>query len=242
MRISDEIDALEVMGINSLVFLCATRLLAAWMVLPFMYIAAIGAGFLASYIAVVQQIGECPQEAFPDLLDVPEPTGSVLQPDQGHGDGRRSCSPALLLRLLGASRPVGVGTATANDGAQHRDGAPGGMVGTQIFWGSNPRAPHWRLARSHSTSRRRPYGSGRARARRTLLAQVRRLEEESAGLFCSAWPRKDSTLLPATPWRAGARRLTLGELRRCATSWSSRTAQAARRSRSAAVPRRGAGG
>src|ERR671918_297835 len=34
MRISDEIDALEVMGINSLVFLCSTRLLAAWMVLP----------------------------------------------------------------------------------------------------------------------------------------------------------------------------------------------------------------
>ena len=35
MRISDEIDALEVMGINSMIFLCATRLLAAWMVLPF---------------------------------------------------------------------------------------------------------------------------------------------------------------------------------------------------------------
>src|SRR5918998_1487700 len=58
MRISDEIDALEVMGINSLVFLCATRLLAAWLVLPFMYIAAVGAGFFASYLAVVQQIGE----------------------------------------------------------------------------------------------------------------------------------------------------------------------------------------
>ena len=39
MRISDEIDALEVMGIDSMIFLCATRLLAAWMVLPFMYIA-----------------------------------------------------------------------------------------------------------------------------------------------------------------------------------------------------------
>ena len=57
MRISDEIDALEVMGINSMTFLCATRLLAAWLVLPFMYMAGIGAAFLASYIAVVQQIG-----------------------------------------------------------------------------------------------------------------------------------------------------------------------------------------
>src|SRR4028119_297918 len=58
MRISDEIDALEVMGISSITFLCATRLFAAWLVLPFVYIAAIGAGFLASYIAVVEQIGE----------------------------------------------------------------------------------------------------------------------------------------------------------------------------------------
>src|SRR3978361_2090252 len=58
MRISDEIDALEVMGIDSMVFLCATRLLAAWLVLPFIYIAAVGAGFFASYLAVVQQIGE----------------------------------------------------------------------------------------------------------------------------------------------------------------------------------------
>ena len=57
MRISEEIDALEVMGINSMTFLCATRLLAAWLVLPFMYLAGIGAAFLASYIAVVQQIG-----------------------------------------------------------------------------------------------------------------------------------------------------------------------------------------
>src|SRR5437763_8385984 len=32
MRISDEIDALEVMGISGVTFLCATRLLAAWMV------------------------------------------------------------------------------------------------------------------------------------------------------------------------------------------------------------------
>jgi hypothetical protein len=49
-------------------------------------------------------------------------------------------------------------------------------------------------------------------ARRTLLDQVRRLEEESIGLFCSTWPRKGVDLLPATPLRAGPRLLTLGEL------------------------------
>src|ERR1700716_1122471 len=58
MRISDEIDALEVMGISSMTFLCATRLLAAWIVLPLLYIAGLGAGFFASYLVGVQQIGD----------------------------------------------------------------------------------------------------------------------------------------------------------------------------------------
>src|SRR5213083_1641080 len=78
MRITDEIDALEVMGISSMTFLCATRLLAAIMVLPFMYLAGVGAGYFASYLAVVQQIGEVSSGGFflifwmfqnpPDLL------------------------------------------------------------------------------------------------------------------------------------------------------------------------------
>lgn len=63
MRISDEIDALEVMGIDSVLFLCATRLLASWMVLPFVYLAAVGAGFFASYLAVVEQIARSPAAA-----------------------------------------------------------------------------------------------------------------------------------------------------------------------------------
>src|SRR5438034_1965206 len=58
MRITDEIDALEVMGIDSMRFLCATKMLASWMVLPFVYLISIGAGFFASYLAVVLQIGD----------------------------------------------------------------------------------------------------------------------------------------------------------------------------------------
>src|SRR5438477_490717 len=58
MRISDEIDALEVMGVNSVVYLGATRLLGMWMVLPFIYAIAVVVGILASYIAVVVQIGQ----------------------------------------------------------------------------------------------------------------------------------------------------------------------------------------
>ncbi len=143
MRISDEIDALEVMGISSMTFLCATRLLASWLVLPFMYIAAIGAGFLASYIVVVEQIGDVSSGGFllifwmfqnpPDLLY------SVI----------KAMTMATVIVLIGCyygynagGGPVGVGTATAksmvfNIVAVHIIG----MLGTQLFWGANPRAP-----------------------------------------------------------------------------------------------------
>jgi phospholipid/cholesterol/gamma-HCH transport system permease protein len=143
MRISDEVDALEVMGISSMTFLCATRLLAAWLVLPFMYMAGIGAGFFASYLAVVQQIGEVSSGGFflifwmfqnpPDLLY------SVI----------KAMAMATVIVLVGcyygynaSGGPVGVGTATAksmvlNIVLVHLIG----MLGTQIFWGANPRAP-----------------------------------------------------------------------------------------------------
>src|SRR3954462_10714534 len=143
MRISDEIDALEVMGIDSMLFLCATRLLAAWMVLPFMYIAAVGAGFFASYLAVVQQIGEVSSGGFflvfwmfqnpPDLLY------SVIK-------GMLMATAIVLVGCYygynASGGPVGVGTATAksmvlNIVLVHLIG----MLGTQIFWGANPRAP-----------------------------------------------------------------------------------------------------
>ena len=143
MRISDEIDALEVMGLDSMTFLCATRLLAAWMVLPFMYIASLGAGFFASYLAVVQQIGDVSSGGFllifwmfqnpPDLLY------SVI----------KGMAMATAIVLVGSyygynagGGPVGVGTATAksmvlNIVLVHLIG----MLGTQLFWGANPRAP-----------------------------------------------------------------------------------------------------
>ena len=58
MRISDEIDALEVMGLDSVVYLGSTRLLGCWLVLPFVYVIAIVVGITASYLAVVVQIGQ----------------------------------------------------------------------------------------------------------------------------------------------------------------------------------------
>jgi phospholipid/cholesterol/gamma-HCH transport system permease protein len=143
MRISDEIDALEVMGINSQVYLCSTRLLAAWMVLPFLYISAVGAGFFSSYLAVVQQIGDVSSGGFFLIFwmfqNPPDLFYSLI----------KGMTMATVIVLVGcyygynaSGGPVGVGTATAksmvlNIVMVHLIG----MVGTQIFWGSNPRAP-----------------------------------------------------------------------------------------------------
>ena len=143
MRISDEIDALEVMGISSMTFLCATRLLAAWLVLPFMYLAGIGAGFFASYLAVVEQIGEVSSGGYSLIFwmfqNPPDLLYSLI----------KAMAMATVIVLVGcyygytaSGGPVGVGTATAksmvlNIVLVHLIG----MLGTQVFWGANPRAP-----------------------------------------------------------------------------------------------------
>jgi phospholipid/cholesterol/gamma-HCH transport system permease protein len=54
MRISDEIDALEVMGVNSIVYLVATRVWAALITMVPLYLAALFASYLASELVVTK--------------------------------------------------------------------------------------------------------------------------------------------------------------------------------------------
>ena len=71
MRINEEIDALEVMGVRPITFLAATRLLAAWMVLPFIYIAAVGRRLLRLLPGRgPADRGGVERRLLPDLLDV----------------------------------------------------------------------------------------------------------------------------------------------------------------------------
>ena len=143
MRISDEIDALEVMGFNSMLYLCATRLLGMWMVLPFVYIIAVAAGFMGSYIAVVQQIGEVSAGGYFQIFwQFQSPMDLVYSSVKG-------MLMATFVVLVGvyygynvSGGPVGVGRATAKSMVMNIFGIHIiGMLGTQIFWGGNPRAP-----------------------------------------------------------------------------------------------------
>ena len=143
MRISDEIDALEVMGIPPVTFLAATRLLGAWIALPFIYLVGIGIMYVASYISVVEQIGDVSPGGylliFRMFQNPPDLIFSLI----------KGMAMATVIVLVGcyygytaSGGPVGVGTATAksmvfNIVAVHILG----MLGTVVFWGANPRAP-----------------------------------------------------------------------------------------------------
>jgi phospholipid/cholesterol/gamma-HCH transport system permease protein len=143
MRISEEIDALEVMGISGITFLCSTRLLASWLVLPFMYLGAVAWGFLASYIAVVQQVANVSAGGY----------SLIFWEFQNPGDLLYSLIKAMVMAtvivLVGcyygytaSGGPVGVGTATAKSMVVNIVSVHFiGMLGTQLFWGANPRAP-----------------------------------------------------------------------------------------------------
>jgi phospholipid/cholesterol/gamma-HCH transport system permease protein len=143
MRISDEVDALEVMGVPPITFLAATRLLASWIALPFIYMVAIGVAYIASYLVVVEQIGDTSSGGYflifwmfqnpPDLLF------SVIK---GMAMATAIVAVGCYYGYTASGGPVGVGQATAksmilNMVLVHLIG----MMGSQIFWGANPRAP-----------------------------------------------------------------------------------------------------
>jgi phospholipid/cholesterol/gamma-HCH transport system permease protein len=143
MRISDEIDALEVMGIQPVTFLAATRLLAAWIAFPFMYLVGIGVMYFASYFSVVQQVGDVSSGGYLLIFWMfQNPLDLIFSLTKG-------MMMATVIVLVGcyygytaSGGPVGVGTATAQSMAVNIVFVHIiGMLGTVVFWGANPRAP-----------------------------------------------------------------------------------------------------
>jgi len=143
MRISDEIDALEVMGVPPVTFLAATRLLAAWIAFPFMYLVGIGIMYFASYLAVVEQIGDVSSGGYLLIFWMfQNPPDLVFSLVKGMFMATAIVVVGCYYGYTASGGPVGVGTATAksmvlNIVLVHIIG----MLGTLVFWGANPRAP-----------------------------------------------------------------------------------------------------
>jgi len=143
MRISDEIDALEVMGVNPMIFLCATRLLAAWITLPFLYLVGVGIGYVASWLVVVKQIGSVSSGGyFLIFWEFQNPPDLIFSLVKGMVMATAIVAVGCYYGYTASGGPVGVGRATAksmvlNIVLVHIVG----MLGTLAFWGANPRAP-----------------------------------------------------------------------------------------------------
>lgn len=143
MRISDEIDALEVMGINSRVYLVATRVLAAWLAIPFLFTVGLAVTYLTMYLVVVVSLGGVSSGGYlyifwlyQNPLDFLYVQGRVML-----------CGTIVTLvscyyGFTASGGPVGVGKATAkammlNLVLIHI----AGLLCTQLFWGLSPNAP-----------------------------------------------------------------------------------------------------
>ncbi|SBW22839.1 ABC transporter permease [Protofrankia symbiont of Coriaria ruscifolia] len=64
MRISEEIDALEVMGLDSMAYLVSARLIAVLIVTPFMFIAGTGIMYVVNYVLNVHVFHSVTQGAY----------------------------------------------------------------------------------------------------------------------------------------------------------------------------------
>jgi phospholipid/cholesterol/gamma-HCH transport system permease protein len=143
MRISDEVDALEVMGVPPLTFLCATRLLAAWIVLPLIYVVGIAVMYAASYFAVVEQVGDVSSGGYTLIFWMfQDPTDLVFSLIKGMTMATVIVIVGCYYGYTASGGPVGVGTATAKSMAFNIVAVHIlGMLGTIVFWGANPRLP-----------------------------------------------------------------------------------------------------
>jgi phospholipid/cholesterol/gamma-HCH transport system permease protein len=143
MRITDEIDALEVRGMASMLYLCSTRVVATWLVLPFFYAAALVVSFVGSYIAVVVQVGQVSSGGYFELF------WKFQSPQDYAFSAIKAFSMATFVVLVGClygyrvrGGPVEVGQATARAMIINLIGVHFiGIVGSQIFWGGLPRLP-----------------------------------------------------------------------------------------------------
>jgi phospholipid/cholesterol/gamma-HCH transport system permease protein len=139
MRINEEIDALESVGVDPMRYVVATRLLAVWMIVPAMYAVAVLFGTLGNFLVIIVQFGEISQGQWEALLTA---TWGV---DDSLFSLTKTMTIATAIALVGMyygyrarGGPVGVGAATARSMIVNLVliHVIGGAFST-VFWGSD---------------------------------------------------------------------------------------------------------
>ena len=143
MRINEEIDALETMGVNSVRFLVSTRMLAALLVMPLMYVLALATSFFASWVVQHFQIGLVSDGVyfsyfwrFTNLLDL------FYSMIKAVVFAFTIICVAVYYGYNVTGGPVGIGRAVAKTMALSLVMTVVlNAVLTQLFWGTNPNLP-----------------------------------------------------------------------------------------------------
>ena len=143
MRVSEEVDALEVMGVPSITYLVSTRMIAALIMLPIAYLVAQAAaeagGWIASYVRFHDVSQGTWKFAFYTAL---RPLDLVYSVIKGLVLAFTAIATALYYGYRVRGGPVEVGEATARSMAVNLMSVTVlNMVMTFIFWGFNPDLP-----------------------------------------------------------------------------------------------------
>ena len=143
MRVNEEVDAMEVMGVSSITYLVSTRMLAAMILLPVAYLLSLGAGQGAAWLTSFLRSPDVSQGTwelvFYTALDPLDILYSVIK-------GMVISFFVILTALYYGYRvrggPVEVGTATAQSMAVNLILVTVlNMIMTFVFWGFNPNLP-----------------------------------------------------------------------------------------------------
>lgn len=143
MRIADEIDALEVMGVKSKSYLVGTRIAATIIAVPFMYFVGMAILYTAMYLITVVNLGGVSPGGFLYLFwlyQSPYDTFAVMT--KVMVESVAIVGVALYYGYNASGGPVGVGRATAKSMIINLVLISViGTIGTLIFWGLETNAP-----------------------------------------------------------------------------------------------------
>jgi phospholipid/cholesterol/gamma-HCH transport system permease protein len=143
MRIAEEIDAMEVMGIHSRSYLVGTRVVAAWIAMPFLYFVGLAVMYFSQWLVAVVQYGTVSPGGYSLifwLFQNPLDFGYSLVKVMIMGTIIVFVGCYYGFTAKGGSVGVGINTAKSmmvNMVLIHVIG----LLTTQLFWGLSPNAP-----------------------------------------------------------------------------------------------------
>jgi phospholipid/cholesterol/gamma-HCH transport system permease protein len=142
-RVTEEVDALEVMGIPSMTFLVSTRMMAALLILPVCFLLTMAAGHAGAWFTSLirdPQVSQGTWEfAFYTAID---PVDLIYTAIKGLVLSFTVIAIALFFGYRVSGGPVEVGEATARSMAVNLMAVTIlNMVMTFVFWGFNPNLP-----------------------------------------------------------------------------------------------------